>query len=245
MSEKPYIITFTFSLVIAAGIFNFYGEKARNSYGLVKGAKERTISQAELKLEIIKEEAKQKQQLADTINYWLSLALTTDTLEKYVVEPFHFFKSGYLLNKKIKSAVYVKQVSDTNEIVYLYNLEGDVWQLKDSLTNMDAVRLAFFLKFDDYDFDGLNDIFVNRDCSNGYAMHFGSLVLVNPRTYKLNLHHELNQWGNLSVDKLRKEITYEDIVRYKEPETIVEIKRHKWSNGKLINIGSRKKIWDF
>lgn len=174
---------------------------------------------------------------ADTLVSLLDSAILVDTLEFFNWEPFQFFKSGHLLSKTEKNAITVICPTDTTYTLKLYRMQQDKWELVDTLTNLDAFPIQFNSIFQDYNFDGQTDLYIQVTVSNGWATSRGHLIIIDPKTNRLQLHEEAREFGNMKPDFRTKTIKSEsrnyDFLDGNPPLTIFT---HKWINGQLKTI---------
>lgn len=170
----------------------------------------------------------------DTIAHLLAKAAKMDTLEFDNWRPFIFYKSGYFLNRKVKSALVVNEISDTTIAVKLYSLQGDNWLLNSTIENLDGPGIAFGPKFDDYYFDGQTDVYIQVTISNGYSLSRGHLLTINPFTLKLQNHPEARDLGNMRPDIKSNSVISDEVIWCKSDGFKEVCKRtNKWDKGVL------------
>ena len=183
----------------------------------------------------ISEEIEVKETSLDTLYTLLDRALHLDTLEYSNFEPLLFIKTGNFLSLTEKNAVIISCPTDD----YTYKIElfskiAEKWKKKDELELQDVMPVFFDLVFDDYDFDGQKDIYVQGVVSNGYALSRGHLLTINPETKKMKTHPETRDLANMYPDFETKIIFSEDVdwsIDYGFRQ-VCELK-HKWVDGKL------------
>jgi hypothetical protein len=167
----------------------------------------------------------------------LDKALSSDTFYFDSIEPFLYFKSGYFLDKNKKSAIFIHCTTDSTYSVQLYSANNSRWQLTDSVGGLDAFTVQFFPIFDDYNFDQQNDIYIQVTVSNGYSLSRGHLILINPRTGKLEIHQEARKLANMKPDKKTQSIISEEAIWCKKSGfKEVGVWTHKWEKGVLKTI---------
>jgi hypothetical protein len=71
----------------------------------------------------------------------------------------------------------------------------------DSLVQLLFNIFSFRLVFLDFNFDGVNDVFMQSTCSNGYTICRSLLFEFDPIEKVLILHPEVKEFGNYRVDK--------------------------------------------
>lgn len=90
------------------------------------------------------------------------------------------------------------------------------------------------LTFDDYDFDGQKDIYIQAHVSNGLAVSKGYLVFIDPLTMKLTEYKEARNLSNIGTNDKSKEILSDSIIfDHKNGRSLCRI-NHKWVKGKLL-----------
>ena len=183
-----------------------------------------------------------KDTVIDRITKLLDKALMTDTLESYTNKPFLFFKSGHLISKTEKNALAVVCPTDTTYTIRLYSIQNNRWFILDSISKLDAFPIQFEAIFDDYNFDGQTDIYIQVSISNGWPLSTGHLIIVDPNTKKFNLHKEARDYANMTLDRKNKTVKTESCFDYgsKGRHQLI-IYTYKWVNGHLKTI-SKKKI---
>lgn len=173
----------------------------------------------------------------DTIANLLDKATKVDTLEYDNPQPFLFFKSGYFIYSKQKSALIVTENTDTTIEVKLYAQKDGNWTFHASVENLEGPGASFHPSFDDYNFDGQKDIYIRVTASNGYSLSRGHLIIIDPLTRKLNIHHEARDLANLRPDNKTYSVLSEELINCKSTlYQEVGIWTNKWMNGQLKTI---------
>ena len=180
--------------------------------------------------------------LSDTLTGLFNKALTSDTVEftnGFLGEPFLFFKSGYIITKTEKNALVVTCPTETAYIVRLYSIQNNKWYLIDSMSELDGFRMQFDVVFDDYNFDGQTDLYIQKAVSNGRSLSTGHLIIIDPQTKKFVLHKEAHEFANMTPDKKSQTVTSEmwdmvDITGWQ-----LTIFTHKWVNGQLTTVSKQ------
>jgi hypothetical protein len=175
-----------------------------------------------------------------TLTGLLNEALTRDSVEFIDTfvdahDSFLFFKSGYIISKTEKNALVVVCPTDTTYEVSLYALRNDKWNLIDAMSDLDAFPTQFDVIFDDYNFDGQTDLYIQVTASNGLTLSFGHLITIDPKTNKFELHKEARALANIKPDKTTKTVTSEGI-DYESQFPRLVIFTHKWEKGQLETI---------
>jgi len=91
----------------------------------------------------------------------------------------------------------------------------------DSITvlNIGDYKWEFQVTYDDYNFDGRKDIYIQRTISNGWPMSRGCLITINRRTNKLERHDECDDLANMKPDPKRKVVISDSIAECYNPDT--------------------------
>jgi len=184
--------------------------------------------------------------LTPNINELLKEALKTKTVEfnnSYEfdsVDKFLFFKSGHILDSLEANAIAINGLADTTFSIKLYSLKNLKWNLLDSISNLRDFPWHFDILFNDYNFDGQVDIYIQVAISNGVGFSYGYIILIDPKTKKLELHKEAEDFANMSIDSCSKTIFSEQWHgndSLNQPQ--FTILRNKWINGQLMTIDKR------
>lgn len=175
--------------------------------------------------------------VSDSTNMLFDSAATKDTLEFISVEPFLFFKSGYILSSTEKNAIIIVCNTDTTYLVKLYSIRNRKWERTDSISGLDAFPSQFELTFNDYNFDKQKDIYIQVSVSNGWPLSRGHLLIVDPVTKKLTRHEETRYLANMKPDPKTETVVSELWNGYNEKgQHQLTIFTNKWVNGKLNTI---------
>ena len=192
----------------------------------------KTVSSDTLNFKVIDDI--EKKITPDTLYKLLDNSLQLDTFEFSKWEPFLFIKTGNFLSSSDKNAFLVSCPTDSTYKIELYSKLDDSWVKNDELIVLDAFPMQFFLDFDDYNFDGQKDVYLQSSVSNGYALSRGHLFTINPKTQKMQTHPEARDLANMQPDFKSKTIISEDVnwsVDYGF-QGVCDLK-NKWINGKL------------
>ena len=182
--------------------------------------------------------------LSDTLTALFYRALTSESVEYLgnidgfkLYESFLFFKSGYIISEREKNVLVVTCPTDATYTVKLYTIQNNKWHLIDSISDLDAFPVQFDIIFDDYNFDGQTDLYIQEAVSNGRSLSAGNLIIIDPKTKKLKLHKEAREFTNMRPDKQSKTVKSKmwdeaDIAGWQ-----LTIFTHKWVNGQLKTTG--------
>lgn len=172
----------------------------------------------------------------DTLHNLLENALEVDSLEFDHWEPFLYFKSGSILSTNEKNAILVTCPTDSTYSIALFTESHHKWKKNDEINYLEAHPLQFHLHFEDYNFDGQTDIYLQKSVSNGWALSRGYLLTIDPLTKKLYEHKETRNYANMTPNHKEK-IVYTDELDYSTPFRKVNKRINQWKNGKLVSYG--------
>lgn len=180
----------------------------------------------------------------DRIAELFDKAITADTLEFNNqfenIQSFLFFKSGNIINKTEKNALIVVCPTDTTYTVRLYSNQNNKWNISDSISGLEAYPTQFDLIFDDYNFDGQTDIYIQVSASNGWSLSRGHLIIIDPKTKMFDLHKETRDFANMTPDIKTKTVQTELWNGYDmKNRHQLTIFTNKWVNGKLKTISKK------
>lgn len=158
--------------------------------------------------------------LAGTLEKLLDSSLTTDTIEygSQQPEPFVFFKSGNFLSKNERYALFFCAPRDSTYLVKLYSLQDNTWHLKDSIEGYALGQLYFHAAYDDYNFDGQTDIYIQESASNGYVLSRGLLLTIDGEHKKITPHIETRNLANMRPDPATKTVISEEYISCNHPD---------------------------
>jgi hypothetical protein len=177
----------------------------------------------------------------DTTIALFDKALLTDTIEFYKLDPFLFFKSGNLFSKTEKNAILVTCSTDTTYSLRFYSIKDNKWEMADSIGGLDAFPSQFDPIFDDFNFDGQTDIYIQVSASNGWSLSRGHLLIIDPLTKKLIRHPEARDLANMKPDPKTKTVASELWNGYNaKGQSQLTIFTNKWVNGKLTPIKKKQ-----
>lgn len=187
-----------------------------------------------------------KDTVLDKITELLNKALIADTLEFNnefefdTYKSFLFFKSGPIISKTEKNALIVVLPTDTTYTVRLYSIQNNTWNISDSISGLDAFPTQFDPIFDDYNFDGQTDIYIQVSASNGWSLSRGHLIVIDQKTKKFDLHKETRDFANMTPDIKTKTVKTELWNGYNmKRRHQLTIFTNKWVNGKLKTISKK------
>ena len=181
----------------------------------------------------------------DKIQELFEKATTIDTLEFNNQfennQSFLFFKSGQIISKTEKNAFVVFCPTDTTYTVRLYSFQNNKWNISDSISGLEAFPTQFDPIFDDYNFDGQTDIYIQVNASSGWSLSRGHLIIIAPKTKKFELHSETRNFANMTLDKKSKTVKSELWNGYDiKGRHQLTIFTNKWVNGQLITVNKKE-----
>ena len=159
------------------------------------------------------------------------------------LQSFTFFKSGSFLRETEKNALIVQCEKDTTYIIKLYKFKDNGWQIIDSINGLEAFPWQYDAIFDDYNFDGQKDIFIQLSASNGWSLSRGYLFILDQSTMRLNLHSETNDFANMSPDHQTQTILSQEWNGYNQQgQHQITILKNKWIDGQLLTVSKKDTI---
>lgn len=170
-----------------------------------------------------------------TIEEYLKNSVDTDSLEFSKANPFVYLKTGYFLDKDKKTALAIGCPDDSTYSIKLYRIQNGNIQVLDSVLGLEAGMISFNVIYDDYNFDGQTDFFIQVSASNGYSMSRGHLLTISPLTKKLEYHAEARNLGNMLPDSKTKSVISDEVITCKD-NGLKELckKKNIWIDGHLI-----------
>lgn len=180
----------------------------------------------------------------DGISELLDKAIKVDSIEFNNQfenkQSFLFFKSGHIISKTDKNALVVVCPTDTTYTVRLYSFQTYQWKLLDSIGDLKAFPTQFDPIFDDYNFDGQTDLYIQVSASNGWSLSRGHLIIIDPKTKKFELHRETRDFANMTPDIKTKTVKTELWNGYDlKGQHQLTIFTNKWVNGQLKTINKK------
>ena len=148
----------------------------------------------------------------------------SDSIDYQSENPFTYLKTGKIISSNITNSLFIQNIKDSLYRVELYTLTVKGWLKNDEVLFYEKNLLQFFTVFKDYNFDKQKDIYIQSTASNGYSLSRGNLILINPKTIKLNLISEARKLANINPDLNRKLLISESV------EWCPELKVCKWLN---------------
>lgn len=173
----------------------------------------------------------------DALNTLLQRAVLSDSFELDRAEPFLHFHSGHLLSQTAKHALSVDCGTDSTYTIRLFRVTKGQAILIDSIAGPEAFPVQFRTVFQDYNFDGQTDLYIQVSASNGYSLSRGHLLVFDPVTQKFVWHKEARQLANMRPDPKTKTVASEDVLWCADSGQIeVCLWASQWINGLLKTI---------
>lgn len=177
-----------------------------------------------------------------SLNQILNYAAKVDSFTTFTSYPFSYFISGDLLNNKRKSAVLVTCLENSKNCfkLYYYEVVRNKWKLYDSVSRLQVNEMQFDLRFEDYNFDGINDIFLRSSMNIDYSKEMGHLITIDYSKRKMKMHPEMSFASNIKADTINKFLTADEA---KEGDTfpLYYNRVYRWKNDTLLK-GELRKI---
>lgn len=175
--------------------------------------------------------------LVDTIDILKDKALIKDSLEyTSATLPYTYLKTGSFLDNLNKVAVQVQYVADTTFVVKLFVEQDKRWVLHDSVPNLFGFQGFLDIRYSDYDFDGINDIYIIKTVSNGLPVYRGHLLIVDSSTWKLKYQKEAEELGNIIPYSEDRIISSQEVVFSDDGDRKYKTSLYKWVGERLVKI---------
>lgn len=175
--------------------------------------------------------------LADTLDLLKERALVMNSLEFLNDSlPMTYLKTGFFLDSLHRTALLIQNPMDTSYIVQLFVEKDNKWIRSDSISGLWGLSANFDVKYQDYNFDGISDIYIQSVVSNGFVVSRGHLLIVDPVLKKLIYQDEANGLGNLMLDAKNKVIYSQEAIIDNYGEWKYQMATNEWINGKLVTV---------
>jgi hypothetical protein len=163
----------------------------------------------------------------------------TDTLEYLrfygkMRSSLSFVKIGEFISPDLKSGVLIYTPNDTTISVELYTLNMSGWSLASQKVNLKTSWLMFYPVFADYNFDGINDIYININVSNGNSLSSGYLFTIGPHNTLIS-HPETETIRDMTPDNKTRSVKGRKYLGCFNYDTVYD-ETYKWKENKLILI---------
>jgi len=171
------------------------------------------------------DELMEKALLDDSVTY-------TNIIDKKSSNDVLFFKSGHVFHPKEKQVLLISKETDGTFVFVTYFDHKGTWKLKDHIIGLHLNPEQFDIKFQDYNFDGQLDCYIQVSNSNGYSISKGHLITIEPGSNFPILHKEARHLGNIRI--VGKHIEAEEWEGYnKVGMPNVSTTKYIWTGGRL------------
>lgn len=159
----------------------------------------------------------------------IELLNRNQSLEEFEIDTVYgFVKSGDFWNNNNKYAVIVS--FDEDVVFHILQFNGNSWNQIYSQHNANFNRLyPIISKFDDYNFDGINDLAFHVSTSNGAAIEFYSLWLKIDDSFKY-----VNSFSEVGTPRIIKEEKSIKSLWACCNFSEIRINKYKWFNNELF-----------
>jgi hypothetical protein len=170
--------------------------------------------------------------LADLFQF-VKMGKKVDTLLYNINDSVYYCKIGDFLVPAVKTALLIY---NSAVVLYIYKNDKPIKEDSIAVLNIDAYKMEFQVTYDDYNFDGRKDIYIQRTISNGWPMSRGCLITINKSSNKLERHDECDNLANMKPDPKRKIVISDTILYCDNPAQDKKMCKlfNKWVDKKLI-----------
>jgi len=173
--------------------------------------------------------------LTDTLHLLMDKALALDSFEFSTDSlPLVYLKSGYFLDSFRKNTILIYNPEDTSYTIKLYTQKEDRWVKNDSISGLWGLPAFFEIKYQDYNFDGINDVYVQTSVSDNLPVSRGHLIIIDSDSMELKYQQETKIMGNLTPDKENKVVYSQEAIIDNYGEWKYQKSTNQWIDGKLI-----------
>lgn len=145
---------------------------------------------------------------------------------------FSYVRTGQFIYQDKKSAVIIYTPTDSTVAVELYSCGQNSWVLLDKKTDLPQNGMNFYTDYSDYNFDGINDIYINVIVSNGLGLSTGHLLTVTEKGTFVS-HPETLEISDMSPDSITRTVNAHEAMYCKDDRYICN-RKYKWENDKLV-----------
>lgn len=148
--------------------------------------------------------------------------------------PIHFFLSGDFLMHGEINAVILHSPTDTAYHIEIFSLVDQKWMKKDEII-VESYPMQFDIRFEDFDFDGFNDMYIQCSASNGYSISRGHLILIDKDSKQFTQVKEARGVGNVSaVYELNRVVAEESVWCDKDASSHICKSFYRWEEKQLV-----------
>lgn len=105
----------------------------------------------------------------------LNKALVFKSYEFSSIQPFLYFRSGFLTDSTTKTAILIRREMADSFKVVLLRQKNKKWQICDSVCLPGLNIVQFRVVLDDFNKDEMTDIYIQKSISNGLSVSRGYL----------------------------------------------------------------------
>lgn len=173
--------------------------------------------------------------LEDTLRFLMNESLALDSFE-FVTDslPLVYLKTGYYLDSLNKTALLIYNPADTSYTIKLYTQQENQWLKRDSLSGLWGLPVFFDVKYQDFNFDGTDDIYLQTSVSGNLLISKGHLFIIDRDSMKLKCQKEAWCLGNLMPDKESKVVYSQDAIIDNYGAWKYQTSTHQWEDGRLV-----------
>lgn len=169
----------------------------------------------------------------NSVSSLLRKSLKQDSLEfcKWKIKDsnFLFLKAGNFLSKNQKNALVIQSKSDSSYFLEFYVEKNKKWIKTTFIDSISISPMQFNLSFEDFNFNGNNDIYIQTNISNGFGVSSG--LIFTQKHQKLEYNEVLSYLGNISIDNKEKMIFSEEVIFCKsDGRKEICITSYRWEN---------------
>ncbi|NML22026.1 hypothetical protein HHL16_14155 [Pseudoflavitalea sp. G-6-1-2] len=147
--------------------------------------------------------------------------------------PFVYFHATQSLDT-VRTAFVFYNTNDSTASVRWYRFLNGKWMLKDSISNLPGGSRPVNAVFQDFNFDGQRDIYLQEAMVSENGLGYGLLFTIDPKTKQLTEQPVFRDMGDMSADAATKSIisiTLKALGHDLPPAKCTVISQ--WENGQL------------
>lgn len=142
-----------------------------------------------------------------------------------------YVRTGSFIYPDKKNAVIIYTTTDSTIAIELYSFKNKSWILSDKKTDLRTSWLMFYTNYADYNFDNVNDIYINASVSNGSGLSRGFLLTVTNEGLLVS-HPETREIDDMEPDSSKKVVRAKYALGCLTYKTICN-QTYKWVDNKL------------
>jgi hypothetical protein len=145
-----------------------------------------------------------------------------------------YVKTGNFIFGDKLSGIIIYTPTDSTIAIEHFIKENEAWQPIDAKIDMPTDWLTFETDYQDYNFDGIIDVYLNVGVMNGSGLSYGYLLTIDEKG-KFKFHPESAEIKNMDPDPKRK-IVWANAVEYCKEEKIICDEIYTWKNDTLTMV---------